>query len=77
VVVNKYFFDIHVGAQIEYDYRGRAFDQPAKAREYAELMALDIAVSSNEQNYRGQVQVRDIAGSQLFSTPIRPELLAA
>ena len=77
MVVNKYFFDILMGAHIEYDYRGRAFDQPAKAKEYAELMALDIAVSSNEQNCRGQIQVRDIAGNQLFSAAVRPELLAA
>ena len=75
--MTQYFFDILIGTHVEYDYRGRAFDHPGKAREYAELMALDIAVSSSEQSFRGQIQVRDTVGRQLFSAPIRPELLAA
>ena len=76
--MKRFFFDVSSKSHTQYDYRGREFAQPEQARELAELMALDFECS-DDGNWAGmEVQVRNIAGSCLFSVPVRaPDALAA
>jgi hypothetical protein len=70
--MRRYFFDVRAGTRIEYDYRGREFDHLDKAKEMAELIALDIGCSDSESTSFDEVQVRNVAGRRLFSLPMPP-----
>ena len=65
--MRRYFFDVRTGTRIRYDYRGREFDRFDKAKEMAELIALDIGCSDTETELDGEVQVRNVAGQRLYS----------
>ena len=75
--MKRFFFDVSFKTHVRYDYQGRDFAQPEQARELAELIALDFECSDADAP-GGEVQVRNINGTCLFSVPIRqPELIAA
>ena len=68
--MKKYFFDVIGDGRMEYDFRGRDFDEPQKAFQMAHLLALDIEVGAGDECSGGSVHVRNAAGHQLFSVPI-------
>jgi hypothetical protein len=75
--MKRFFFDVSFKTHVQYDYQGRDFAGAEQARELAELIALDLGCSE-DNNAGSEVQVRNIGGTCLFSIPIRqPELIAA
>jgi hypothetical protein len=76
--MKRFFFDVSFNSHVHYDYQGRDFAQPEQARELAELIALDLECSSDNEAPGTEVQVRNIKGTCLFSVPIRqPDRIAA
>jgi hypothetical protein len=69
--MKRFFFDVSAKTHIHYDYQGRVFAQPEQARELAELIALDLECSEDNERTGGEVQVRNVDGVCLFSVPIR------
>ena len=69
--MKRFFFDISHNSSIRYDYQGRDFARLEQAREFAELIALDLECSDDGEWVGSEVQVRNIGGSCLFSIPIR------
>jgi hypothetical protein len=68
----RYFFDVVGQTRSEYDFRGTLFSDPRQAHSWAELLALDLEVDSDEQGLvGGRVGVRSTDGRELFSIPIR------
>jgi len=75
--MNRFFFDVASKTYVQYDYRGREFSDPCEVRSFAELLALDMGCT-DDQDRAVEVQVRNIHGKQLFSVPIpQPNLIAA
>ena len=75
--MNRFFFDVAYKAHIQYDYRGRDFSDPGEVRNFAELLALDMGCT-DDQDRATEVQVRNVAGEQLFSVPVpQSNLIAA
>jgi hypothetical protein len=75
--MNRFFFDVASKTYVQYDYRGREFSDPNEVRSFAELLALDMGCT-DDQDRATEVQVRDIRGAQLFSVPIlQSNLIAA
>jgi hypothetical protein len=74
--MKQFFFDVAVQTDVRYDYQGRNFTDLEQARNFAELVALDLGCTVETQ--ANEVQVRDIRGQQLFVVPIKqPFLIAA
>ena len=74
----KYFFDRVGKDRAEYDYKGHAFQTPEKARQMAELIALDLGIEPEGSWSGWHVEVLDVRGKRFFSIPVgTPELLAA
>jgi Domain of unknown function (DUF6894) len=65
----RLFFDIQHQDSRCYDYHGGDFGRPEEATEMAELIAVDLGCSENEECAGAQVQVRNVAGETLFSVP--------
>jgi len=75
--MNRFFFDVAAKTYIQYDYRGREFSDPNEARSFAELLALDMGCT-DDQDRAAEVQVRNVRGEQLFAVPIpQSNLIAA
>lgn len=75
--MNRFFFDVASKTYVQYDYRGREFSDPDQIRSFAELLALDMGCT-DDQDRAVEVQVRNVSGEQLFSIPIlQPNLIAA
>ena len=75
--MNRFFFDVASKTYVQYDYRGREFSDPDQIRSFAELLALDMGCT-DDQDRAVEVQVRNVHGEQLFSIPIlQPSLIAA
>lgn len=75
--MKRFFFDVATDDAVRYDYQGRMFGNVEEARALAELIALDIACSEDNSE-PGEVQVRNVSGSCLFSVSIQaPEAAAA
>jgi hypothetical protein len=75
--MDRFFFDVATKTYVQYDYRGREFSDSDAARGYAELVALDMGCT-DDHDRATEVQVRNIAGEQLFSVPIpQSNLIAA
>jgi len=76
--MKRYFFDVAAKSSVQYDYRGREFEDLEHVREVAELIALDIVcLAEDDQDAALEVQVRNIEGNKLFSIPVHsPELIA-
>ena len=76
--MKRFFFDVSFKNHVHYDYQGRDFAGAEQARELAELIALDLECSEDNNNLGSEVQVRNIGGTCLFSIPVRqPERIAA
>ena len=75
--MNRFFFDVASKTYVQYDYRGREFSDPDEVRSFAELLALDMGCT-DDQDRATEVQVRNVGGEQLFSVPIlQSNLIAA
>ena len=74
--MNRFFFDVAVKTHIQYDYQGREFSNPAEVRSFAELLALDMGCT-DDQDRATEVQVRNVHGKQLFTVPIQQSNLIA
>jgi hypothetical protein len=68
--MKRFFFDVSFKTHVRYDYQGRDFAGAEQARELAELIALDLGCSDNN-DLASEVQVRNIVGTCLFSIPVR------
>jgi hypothetical protein len=75
--MRRYFFDVISGQYSNYDYCGRNFPTPESAYELAELMALDLAVDTEDEHVGRSVNVTTADGRKLFSVPVQPCCLAA
>jgi len=73
----QYFFDRVGQNRAEYDYKGQVLPSLEKAREVAELIALDLSMET-QTDWRGWVvDVKDALGRQFFSVAVQqPELCA-
>jgi len=67
----RIFFDIVSRHTRRYDFRGRILTLRTDVIHLAELVALDCAVSEDEDWTDGEVQVPDADGTCLLSLPIR------
>ena len=75
--MTRFFFDVASKTYVQYDYQGREFSDPAEVRSFAELLALDMGCT-DDQDRATEVQVRNVGGAQLFSVPIlQSNLIAA
>jgi hypothetical protein len=74
--MKRYFFDVVGGDRPELDYRGRMLPTPESARDAAELLAFDLAVSSDGE-IGWSVSVSVAEGQKLFSIPVHASYLAA
>jgi hypothetical protein len=75
--MKRYFFDIVSQGQLVYDYQGSNFPTVQKACQLAELIALDVAVKSQDEFSDQAVYVRNEEGHTLFSVPVRWSSLVA
>ena len=75
--MTTYFFDRVGKDRSEYDYRGHAFQTPEKARQMAELIAIDLSIEPDAPWFGWSVYVRDVRGTKLFSVPVCASELAA
>ena len=66
----RLFFDVFKQQTPSYDFHGRYFDRPENAAQMAELIALDLGCSENNDWVGSQVQVRNAAGETLFAVPV-------
>ena len=70
--MNWYFFDRVSRQRSEYDFNGQTLASPDAARQFAELIAIDLEVSE-EGNWSGwAINVRDASGKQFFSVSVSP-----
>jgi hypothetical protein len=67
---DRYFFDLVGPSRAHYDYKGREHLSPQGARELAELIALDLAVTAEETWLGFAVDVRNSAGRKIFSVTV-------
>jgi len=76
--MKKYFFDVVGEGCMELDFHGRAFTEPQKALETAQILALDMEVGYGDEYSGRAIHVRSADGVSLFSVPIRqPDQIAA
>ena len=66
----RWFFDLVGPDARSIDFHGRYFRDPKEAHEHAQLLSLDLSCMDLERWQDAEVQVRDAAGSRLFSVPI-------
>jgi hypothetical protein len=69
--MKRYFFDVVSQGRPVYDYQGSDFPTAQKAYHLAELIALDVAVKSQEEFSDQAIFVRNEEGRTLFSVPVR------
>jgi hypothetical protein len=69
--MSKYFFDRVGRERTEYDYHGRVFPGPDKARELAELIALDLEIEPDGRWLGWCIDVRNAYGEQFCKIPVR------
>jgi len=63
--MSRFFFDVCENAHVMYDYSGKLFPGLDAARQYAELLALDLGL--NEEVKAPMIQVRDVSGQLLLA----------
>jgi hypothetical protein len=68
--MTRLFFDLVGPNDRSIDFHGRYFRDPKEAHEHAQLLSIDLSCADIEKWQDAEVQVRDAAGSQLFSVPI-------
>ena len=69
--MKRFFFDVAIQSAIQYDFRGKDLATAEEARELAELIALDIECTAENNVTAFEVQVRNITGDSLFNVPVR------
>jgi hypothetical protein len=75
--MTRYFFDRVTSQHSQYDYQGKMLDNPERARQHAELLAMDLGMEPDEGWSGWSVNVRNPEGLQLFSVPVRSVAIAA
>ena len=70
----RLFFDILQKKIGSYDFHGVYFCSPEDATEIAELIAVDLGCSENNDWAGSHVQVRNGAGQTLFAVPVPIEV---
>ncbi len=65
--MRRYFFDVVSQGQATYDYNGSTFTTAQNAYQFAELIALDVAVKARDEFSEHTVYVRTEEGHTLFS----------
>jgi hypothetical protein len=68
--MTRLFFDLVGPDDRSIDFHGRYFRDPKEAHEHAQLLSLDLSCTDLDKWQDAEVQVRDAAGSRLFSVPI-------
>ena len=68
--MTRFFFDIITGGQSLYDYEGDEFLNPHGACQYAEVIALHLKRSLNDEWIAWSVEVRNAAGQKYLSLPV-------
>jgi hypothetical protein len=66
--MTRYFFDYVTENQVLHDYQGRYYDNTMAAREYAELLAIDLEHMGEWTGWT--VSVRDVHGKESFSVQV-------
>ena len=66
----RWFFDLVGPADRSIDFHGQYFRDPKEAHEHAQLLSLHFSCMDLEKWLDAEVQIRDAAGSRLFSVPI-------
>jgi hypothetical protein len=74
--VTRYFFDIVGQERSILDYAGQVLSSPRLAYDAAELLAMDLAVKSGDEEGL-IVNVCSVEGARLFSIAVQPTCLAA
>ena len=74
--MTRYFFDVIGNGRSILDYAGQALSSPQLAYDAAELLAMDLAVKSSDEEGL-IVNVCSVEGSRLFSIPVQPSYLVA
>lgn len=74
--MQRFFFDVASHSCVRYDYQGREFANLDEARDFAELIAIDMGCSEDTEQ-AGEIQVRDIRGVELFSVKVQTSTLVA
>jgi hypothetical protein len=76
-VMQRYFFDLVDSNRSEFDYRGRELTSADKARQHAELIAIDEFTRGDRLGWK--VKVSDASGKTYCFVPVNevPELAAA
>jgi Domain of unknown function (DUF6894) len=69
--MTRFFFDVVRSTKHTYDFHGRYFKSLTEARELAEYVCLDLACSELDENVGCEIQVRNAAGAELLSIPVR------
>jgi hypothetical protein len=69
--MKRFFFDVAMQSSTQYDFRGKDLATTEEARELAELIALDIECTSENNMTAFEVQVRNVTGDSLFKVPVR------
>lgn len=75
--MTRYFFDRVTSQRSQYDYQGRVLENPEKARQLAELIAMDLGMEPEDEWHGWSVDVRNLEGLQLFSILVPTAALAA
>lgn len=75
--MTRYFFDRVTSQRSEYDYSGKMLESLERARQLAELIAMDLSMEPDDEWSGWSVNVRRPDGLQLFSVPVRTFALAA
>jgi hypothetical protein len=75
--MRRYFFDVVSQSRPAYDYHGSNFATPQMAYQFAELIALDVAVKSQDESSQHSVHVCNEMGHTLFSVPVDLRSVAA
>lgn len=76
--MTRYFFDVNAKSSLQYDYSGCYLADLDRAKQHAELIAIDMACSGGEETEGYEVQVRNAAGKHFLSVAVPArELIAA
>ncbi len=75
--MTRYFFDVVSHQRCQQDLRGRELPTLEEARRLAELIAIDLATSGEDQWVGWSVAVHGVDDVQLFVVPIQVLSLTA
>jgi hypothetical protein len=70
--MERYLFDLVGQQRKQYDHRGHFFETSEYARQFAELMALDLGIEPDGEWSGWSIHVHDARGQHFFSLPVQP-----